>query len=154
MCGTVYRPSRQFVDGGKVDERGRTGVSACARHGTNNPLVPYVKLLWGGREVVRGWGVEPRQAQPIEEFEIRVTELVRHDSSIIGRPIDWAERLVLGQPIGPQRSWLLHLLNCHPEDSGMGRVLSLHRQALPGMEERPYALFQREDIRRSQPPSC
>jgi len=79
-----------------------------------------------------GVGGEPIQAQPIEEFEIRVTELVRPDSSMIGRPIDGADRLVLGQPIGPQRSWLLHLLNCHPEDSGMGRGHSLHRQALPG----------------------
>jgi len=77
-----------------------------------------------------GVGGEPIQAQPIEEFEIRVTELVRPDPSIIGRPIDWADRRVLGQQIGPHRSWVLHLLHCHPDDSEMGRWLSPHSHAL------------------------
>src|SRR5215831_14608490 len=80
------------------------GVSAYARHhGTKNRLRSLVLLPPGGGEVVRGRGCEPIEAQPIEEFVIRVTTLVSREWTIAPGAIVQAARLVLGERIRPPR---------------------------------------------------
>ena len=90
------------------------------------------------------WGCKPIEAQAGGKFGVGVAELIGRESSMEIRAREWAARLVLGQPIGPPRLSLLHLLNRHPDDSLMRKVLSLHGQTLPGKKERNYATFDRE----------
>src|SRR5262249_25493827 len=71
-------------------------VSAYARHHlTKNGLISFLQLLRSGGEVVRGWGRESIEAQPIEEFEVRVTKHVRRDWTITTGAIVQAARVIL-----------------------------------------------------------
>src|SRR5215467_5639947 len=94
-------------------------MSAYARHhGTKNRLSSLVLLLTGGGEVVRGWGCESIEVQPIEEFEVRVTKHVRRDWTITTGAIVQAARVVLSERICPPRGCVLNLVNRHPDNSG------------------------------------
>src|SRR5262249_24084313 len=121
-------------------------------HGTKNRLRSLVLLPPGGGEVVRGRGCEPIQAQPGGEFGVGVAELVGRESSIEIRAVDWAPRIVLGQPIGPLRSSLLHSLYRHPDDSLMRKTHSPHGHTLPGTKNALTFRTIVRDIGRSQPP--
>src|SRR5215472_3511757 len=80
-------------------------MSTYARHHlTKNRLRSLVELLRCGGEVVRGWGCESIEAQPIEEVEVRVTKHVRRDWTITTGAIVQAARVVLSERIRPPRS--------------------------------------------------
>jgi hypothetical protein len=109
----------------------------------------------GGREVVWRWGCIPTdEAQASEEFGVGVAEHVGWVSSTEERPTTGTTRLVLGEPIGPPRSSLLHLVNRHPDDSLMRKVLSPHGQTLPGTKNALTFRSIVSDIGLSQLPSC
>ena len=120
-------------------------MSAYARHHrTKNRFRSLVLLLTGGGEVVRGWGREPIEAQPIEEFEIRVTTLVSREWMIAPGAIVQAARVVLSEHIRPPRWCVLNPGKRHPGNSGIWHWLSLHGQVLSGKAERDSVPLKRE----------
>ena len=128
----VLRSARKGRAWSRLGASDSAGISASAHHATNNPLGVLVQLLRGGREVVWGWGCMPTDdAQASEEFGVGAAEHVGRVSSTEERPIARTTRLILGEPIGPQRSWQLHYPNCDPDNRLIWRVLCPHHHALP-----------------------
>jgi len=107
----------------------RVSVGASSRAEESPQLQRLAPGGWGRSSLEAGG--QPIEAQPGAEFGVGVAELVGRESSIEIRTRDWAARLVLGQSIGPPRPLLLHLLNRHPDDNLMRKVLSPHGQTLP-----------------------
>src|SRR5215470_9127499 len=127
----VFRSARKGMARSRL--RSLHSVSVSEHHATNNPLVALGQLLRGGREVVWGRGCIPADdAQASEEFGGGAAEHVGRVSSTEERPTAWTTRLVLGEPIGPQRSWQLHYPNCDPDNvvGGLRNDLLLHQLVL------------------------
>src|SRR5215467_14158384 len=119
----VFRSARKGMARSRL--RSLDSVSVSAHHATNNPLVALGQLLRGGREVVWGRGCTPTDdAQASKEFGGGVAEHVGRVSSTEERFTAWTTRLVLGEPISPQRSWQLHHPHCVPDNRMIWRVLS------------------------------
>jgi hypothetical protein len=130
----VVRSARKGITRSQSRACDSAGVSAWARHGTNNPLSALVKLHTGGRKVVLRRRGQAIRAQPGAEFGIGATEAVDRDFTAVAVALAPAARLVFGEQIGPLGSWLPQPIHHHPDDSGMGRWLSRHHQARCGQE--------------------
>src|SRR5262249_12510952 len=128
----VLRSPRKGIARSRLRASDSAGISASALHAANNPLGALVQFLRGGREVVWGWGCIPTDdTQASIEFGVGAAEHVGRVSSTEERPIAWTTRLVLGEPIGPQRSWQLHYPNCDPDNRMIWQVLCPHHHPPP-----------------------